>query len=404
VKQIEDEKAEIQARLKGVSKRLDHTERAFRKEEISLLERDYVRQRKADRHYYEAARAARIQAAREKHARDLKLKQKMAAIMPDYRKFRAKLEGSVREDYNRHCQEVARQLEKAKKQRIQEYREVKYEVEQRRKAEAAERAQREEQERHQREQREREERERREREEEERREREEREAKERAEREERERKLAEQLEKQRERERLAEEKLAAQRRGISAATATRTEERSWRRSESTTPPPSSSSAGAWRRSESIRRQESPRTETTTTTTTTTTTFSSRAEEGSWRRSDSNPTPMPSETLNSWRSRGPPGVRASQSPRSTDMSRNASNSSTGGAERSSGFLSPRGASAAAAEGNWRARDSPKDSPRLLRASQSANTSDNATPTESRPTASDVDTDGFTLVTKGRGQRR
>ncbi|RKP26948.1 hypothetical protein SYNPS1DRAFT_13412, partial [Syncephalis pseudoplumigaleata] len=213
VKQIEDEKAEIQARLKSVAKRLDHTERAFRKEEIPLLERDYVRQRKADRHYYEAARAARVQAAREKHARDLKLKQKMTAIMPDYRAFRAGLEGKVREDYERHCQEVAKQLDKAKKARIQEYRELKYEVDQRRKTEAAERARREEEERREREQREREERERQEREEKERREREEREAAARAEREERERKLAEQLEKQRERERLAEEKLAAQRRG-----------------------------------------------------------------------------------------------------------------------------------------------------------------------------------------------
>ncbi|KAI8053964.1 hypothetical protein BDF22DRAFT_682249 [Syncephalis plumigaleata] len=406
VKQIEDEKAEIQARLKGVSKRLDHTERAFRKEEIPLLERDYVRQRKADRHYYEAARTARIQAAREKHARDLKLKQKMTAIMPDYREFRGKLEGGVREDYDRHCQEVAKQLEKAKKQRIQEYRELKYEVEQRRKAEAAERAQREEEERRQREQREREEREQREREEKERREREEREAKERAEREERERKLAEQMEKQRERERLAEEKLAAQRRGLSvnppaASPSARTEERPWRRAESTTvaaataatptttPPPSSPSVGSWRRSESIRRQESTRTELP-------------PLESSWRRSDSNPTSAPLEPSNSWRSRAPPGVRASQSPRSTDMSRNASTSSTGGAERSPGFMSPRGG--LPAEGGWRTRDSPKDTPRPLRTSQSANTSGNATPTESRPTTSDVDADGFTLVTKGRGQRR
>ncbi|CAG8452482.1 12541_t:CDS:2 [Ambispora gerdemannii] len=62
VEQLEKEKKELNERLRATAKRMDHLERAYRKEEIPLLEKDYERQRKADRAYHEAAQQERLEA------------------------------------------------------------------------------------------------------------------------------------------------------------------------------------------------------------------------------------------------------------------------------------------------------------------------------------------------------
>ncbi|CAG8443455.1 11457_t:CDS:2 [Ambispora leptoticha] len=64
VEQLEKEKKELNERLRATAKRMDHLERAYRKEEIPLLEKDYERQRKADRAYHEAAQEERLEAER----------------------------------------------------------------------------------------------------------------------------------------------------------------------------------------------------------------------------------------------------------------------------------------------------------------------------------------------------
>ncbi|CAG8621389.1 14910_t:CDS:2, partial [Cetraspora pellucida] len=112
LERLEKEKRELNERLRATAKRMDHLERAYRKEEIPLLEKDYERQRKTDRAYHEAARKLLLETAFAKHTEDLKLKERLMRILPDYQKYRSEIENRRYEEFER------RQLERLEKLRI----------------------------------------------------------------------------------------------------------------------------------------------------------------------------------------------------------------------------------------------------------------------------------------------
>ena len=60
VEQLEKEKKELNEKMRVLSKRLDHVERAYRKEERPLLAKDYELQQANDRVVFEAAQKARL--------------------------------------------------------------------------------------------------------------------------------------------------------------------------------------------------------------------------------------------------------------------------------------------------------------------------------------------------------
>ncbi|CAG8443930.1 12146_t:CDS:2 [Funneliformis caledonium] len=257
VAQLEKEKRELNERLRAIAKRMDHIERAFRKEEIPLLEKDYERQRKADKAYHEAARKLQLELASAKHAEDLKVKTRLMKILPDYQKYRKEIEGKQFEEFEERRRTAQAKIEEEKEKRrllyrakkeeeririeLEEEARIKDEEEQRLLKEAAERAEQE------------------------------RIAKAEADKveyEARKRKLDEQAAKQQEAERLAEER-RLQREPEPQATSR--EEGVWRRSGSgrgtTTPIRSNTDEGSdWRRSDSGR--------------------GSTTEERVWRRSES----------------------------------------------------------------------------------------------------------------------
>lgn len=84
VEHIAKEKRELNERLRIIAKRVDHLERAYRKEERPLLAEDYTRQKKEDREAHDRSnKAAREQAiAQQKHAQELKAR--LQRMMPDY--------------------------------------------------------------------------------------------------------------------------------------------------------------------------------------------------------------------------------------------------------------------------------------------------------------------------------
>ncbi len=100
VQQIEKEKRELAERLRVIHRRIDHLERAYRREEIPLLEQDYERQKKADKAYHDAAAQTQLAAAKEKHAHDLEVKKRLLKILPDYHVLRAELEEKRRDEIN----------------------------------------------------------------------------------------------------------------------------------------------------------------------------------------------------------------------------------------------------------------------------------------------------------------
>lgn len=120
VEQIEKEKKDLAHKLSGVSKRIDHLERAFRREEIPLLKLDYERQQTRDREAHESGQALRVANQRKQHSQDLEIKQRLVKIMPDYEAFRLRTEGESRAEFDRFAEMQAEKLEEAKAARRQD--------------------------------------------------------------------------------------------------------------------------------------------------------------------------------------------------------------------------------------------------------------------------------------------
>lgn len=121
LKQLEQERQELASKLKQVSKRHDFLERAMRKEEIPLLKKDFEDQRKLDRAYYVALKKAQLEASKIKHVADMKFKERLLKIKPEYDLFRAQLTTKRDAEYAVKVKEAAIKLEEAKEKRRKEH-------------------------------------------------------------------------------------------------------------------------------------------------------------------------------------------------------------------------------------------------------------------------------------------
>ena len=92
VEQLAKEKRELNERLRIVAKRVDHLERAFRKEERPLLVEDYERQKTEDKVAHERATAKARQQAIEHQKATVELKQRLGRMLPDYMVVRQAVE------------------------------------------------------------------------------------------------------------------------------------------------------------------------------------------------------------------------------------------------------------------------------------------------------------------------
>lgn len=84
VEQWEKEKKEREERLRVASKRIDHVERAYRKEERPMLAKDYEIQQANDRETFEAIQTARIENSKVAHQQDLETKKRLSRMMDVY--------------------------------------------------------------------------------------------------------------------------------------------------------------------------------------------------------------------------------------------------------------------------------------------------------------------------------
>ncbi|KAL2019676.1 hypothetical protein VTK56DRAFT_9295 [Thermocarpiscus australiensis] len=145
LQQLEREKNSIAEKLRVTGKRLDHLERAFRKEEAKKLPEDYAKQRERDLAAYEVIKAQTLKDAERKHKEDLELKHRLSRLMPYYESFRAELHERRRDQFEKRRRDAERELEKAVNARRKEYRERK--LREKREREEKERALREAEER-----------------------------------------------------------------------------------------------------------------------------------------------------------------------------------------------------------------------------------------------------------------
>lgn len=113
VQQLEKEKKELAERLRIIAKRIDHTERAYRKEERPLLEADYDIQKQNDLSAYQTAQEARKVETRKRHEEGLKAKERLSRIMKDgtYEKWKSIFEKKRGEEFEKRRTEAKRKME-----------------------------------------------------------------------------------------------------------------------------------------------------------------------------------------------------------------------------------------------------------------------------------------------------
>jgi translation initiation factor 3 subunit A len=151
--QLEKEKNELNDRIRITAKRIDHLERAFRREELKHIPEDYERQKEHDMELYELQKEETLKEAQLKHKADVALKHRLSRLVPVFTEFRDGLNEKRHEEFEKRRKAAERDLEAKKKQRVKEVVErrrrekAEREEEERRRQEEEERVQREEEER-----------------------------------------------------------------------------------------------------------------------------------------------------------------------------------------------------------------------------------------------------------------
>ncbi|KAJ6446559.1 LOW QUALITY PROTEIN: Legume-like lectin [Purpureocillium lavendulum] len=154
--QLEREKNDVNEKLRITGKRMDHLERAYRKEEVKKLGDDYAKQVDEDRTIYDKVTAKTLKEAEEKHKESVELKHRLTRLVPIYEKFRGNLHERRRDEFEKRRKDAERELEKQIAARKKEYRDRKLrekrerEEKERQLREAEERAAREKEEQRQR--------------------------------------------------------------------------------------------------------------------------------------------------------------------------------------------------------------------------------------------------------------
>ncbi|KAI7530047.1 Eukaryotic translation initiation factor 3 subunit, partial [Hortaea werneckii] len=142
---LEREKNEMSDKLKTTGKRIDHLERAYRREEIKHLGEDYAAQREKDQKSYEAFKNETLQTAEQKHKEDVAIKHRLSRLVPTYESFKKTITNQRHADFEKRRRAAERELEQKMEQRRRDVREQK--AAERRRAQEEERFRREEEER-----------------------------------------------------------------------------------------------------------------------------------------------------------------------------------------------------------------------------------------------------------------
>lgn len=142
---LEKEKNEMSDKLRITAKRIDHLERAYRKEEIKHLPGDYAAQRERDLTAYEKSKSETLKEAEIKHKDDVALKHRLSRLVPGYEKFKRTVTEQRHAEFEKRRKVAERELNQKMEQRRREAKEKI--IREREEAAEAERKAREEEER-----------------------------------------------------------------------------------------------------------------------------------------------------------------------------------------------------------------------------------------------------------------
>ncbi|KAF2109662.1 hypothetical protein BDV96DRAFT_585119 [Lophiotrema nucula] len=117
---LEKEKSQLQEQLRIAGKRIDHLERAYRKEEIKHLKDDYEHQKQADLEAYEQAKEEELKEAKQKHEEDVSLKHRLSRLVPQYQQFVTTVKQQRKSEFEKRSRQAQKDLEKQKADRVKE--------------------------------------------------------------------------------------------------------------------------------------------------------------------------------------------------------------------------------------------------------------------------------------------
>jgi translation initiation factor 3 subunit A len=145
VKAMEKELQDKSEKLRLTWRRVDHLERAYRREELKHIPEDYAKQREADLAAYTQSKEETLVQSKEKHKNDVLLKNRLERLVPVYEDFRKRIQTERRTDFEKRKKKAQSELEAKMDARKQQY--IAEKQAQRRREEEEAEAQREEEER-----------------------------------------------------------------------------------------------------------------------------------------------------------------------------------------------------------------------------------------------------------------
>ncbi|KAK0247014.1 hypothetical protein B0A54_17624 [Friedmanniomyces endolithicus] len=119
---LEREKNEMGEKLRVTSKRIDHLERAYRREELKHLGEDYEAQRERDQQAYEKSKDETLRTAEQKHKEDVALKHRLTRLLPSYEEFKHDITEQRHADFEKRRRDAEKELNRKMDQRRQEVR------------------------------------------------------------------------------------------------------------------------------------------------------------------------------------------------------------------------------------------------------------------------------------------
>lgn len=127
VEQLSKDKKDLEERMNYSLKKLDHTERAFRKVELPALQKEAEAMSAADSTRREQLKTKILQTAKEEHENKLADYGRLVGVLEDYRGLKTRLEKAHHEKVDSIFAERRSAFEEAKNARIEEVRRQRYE-------------------------------------------------------------------------------------------------------------------------------------------------------------------------------------------------------------------------------------------------------------------------------------
>ncbi|KAK6078571.1 Eukaryotic translation initiation factor 3 subunit A [Seiridium cupressi] len=125
LQQLEREKNDVNEKLRITGKRIDHLERAFRKEEAKKLPQDYEKQRELDLAAYEKVKAETLSESKTLHKANVELKHRLERLVPEYETFTKSVKERRRDEFESRQRDAQKEFERAVAARKKEYRDRK---------------------------------------------------------------------------------------------------------------------------------------------------------------------------------------------------------------------------------------------------------------------------------------